>query len=98
VNGIGIPGLGQAFFDCAPLWTYDEGQAEAAARAWRPSGARVDDLELLCRGCVGWRDGTSACAVWCYGTGPSDPLRGRVGLNTLSAVCVCPTAGAPYWN
>lgn len=99
-NGLGIAGLGQAFYDCLPLGTYDLVQAEKAARAWQPSGRAVLANELLCasQSCLGWRtpDGASpaACATWCYG---GDTLRGRVIL-VAGLFCGCPQPGTPNWN
>ncbi len=92
-----MTGLGQHFYDCLPLGTYDLGQAQHAASAWQAAGQAVYGSELGCasQSCFGWRTQTS-CGVWCYG-GTADPLRGRASL-VQSLVCVCPTAGTPNWN
>jgi hypothetical protein len=90
--------LGQTFYDCVPLGTYDLTQALKAAQAWQASGTQIPGLMMGCasQACVGWQTST-ACGTWCYG-GTADPLRGRAVLNQQSIVCSCPTAGAPNWD
>jgi hypothetical protein len=82
-------GLGQPWFDCVPLQTYDETQARAAGTAWRDVGTF---LPAVCpnSSCI---DRTSSlgtdCARWCY----SGSLAGFVYFNStpgLGQVCLCP--------
>jgi hypothetical protein len=93
-------GLGQHFYDCLALGTYDVTQARAAAAAWQASGAvEIPGYALGCASpsCIGWQTQTS-CGVWCYG-GTADPLRGRASVvQSIACVGACPTAGAPNWN
>lgn len=89
-------GLGQFFYDCQPLNTYDPTQAQNAARAWQPSGTQLPGETFLCPGCVVMQTptGTSpaSCGTWCYG----GPLQGRVFL-VPSLVCTC-TQNPGTWN
>jgi len=86
-------GLGQAYFDCAPLGdpalpaSYTPAMAQEAAQAWAPAGSAA----TTCAGCVGWWDAARmSCAAWCYG-GPSGySLPGLVHLDPSGAGCVCP--------
>lgn len=97
-NGVGVPGLGQLFYDCIAIGSYDLAQAEKAARAWQASGTSVPGATLGCtsQSCLGWQTAT-ACGVWCYGP-EGDPLRGRASLDSAGPACLCPAGGAPNWN
>jgi len=82
-------GLGQTYFSCNATGAHSQTDAEAAAQAWAPAGtAGVPDCGFPCIG----RISGASCAVWCP-TGSN--LAGLVGLNPLSAVCLCPSAGNP---
>jgi hypothetical protein len=85
-------GLGQHFYDCDPLGTYDASSAAAAAQAWNSS---VSTVPIVCAASDCLRSQTdTACPVWCY----SGSLGGRVALNTTGNSCVCPSTGTPNWN
>lgn len=91
-------GLGQSYFlGCtlfAPAQTTREAALRAAA-AWRPDGVARDGTTSCGPACVGQEAGNQ-CAVWCYG---ESPVAGLVNLNSLSALCVCPSPGSsPGWN
>ncbi|MFL5439322.1 MAG: hypothetical protein ACJ79W_09195, partial [Myxococcales bacterium] len=88
-------GLGQLYFDCNFLYSPQnpttEQAATAAANAWSAIGTNRGICDPFCIG----RQTGSQCAVWCYG---GSNVAGRVSLNTLSNVCVCPNPGSPTWN
>jgi hypothetical protein len=85
-------GLGQTYYDCAPLGTLSRITAQGAASAWAPSGVDYD-LTNCGGGCYA-RQTSNACAVWCY-----DGLWvGKANLNTISVSCLCPTGLSPGWN
>lgn len=92
-------GLGQSYYDCAPLGTptvettYDITMANEAALAWGQTGGT---LGVTCgtATCVGFlTTGSPAdCAVWCY----TSTLAGYVGhSSTPTTACqtVCPLIG-----
>jgi hypothetical protein len=87
------------YADCLPLLTpgsYTAASALEAAQAWDPTGT-AQSPPFCAIGCLGWQT-ASSCAVWCY-TGST--LEGQVGLNTISATCLCPSYGAlttSTWN
>jgi hypothetical protein len=79
-------GLGQVWFDCQPLQTYDEAQAKAAGTAWRDVGSFTP---AYCGGttCVDRTSGFNECARWCY----SGSLAGYVYNDPAGGlVCLCP--------
>jgi cysteine-rich repeat protein len=100
-NGCGtthLNGLGQNFFDCAPLAvpgnaaTYNSTLAAEARSAWPFSG---NDQTLLCGSESGAaRMTANSCALWIY----TGPLAGHVHLNTAGAGCFCASASDPTWN
>jgi hypothetical protein len=95
-NGIGLPGLGQLYFDCSPFGdrniagTFTQAMAVEAARAWAPDGVAVTG----CANCISLQKDT-LCGTWCWDGGVQ-------GLVSLLSVCgTCPTFGAPFtttWN
>ncbi len=84
-------GLGQDYFDCGALGTYNRTTAQLAAAAWAPAGGT--DYDLPVGECFS-RQVANACATWCY----AGPFTGLVNLNTISIACLLPTAGAPTWR
>ena len=87
-------GLGQSYYDCAPLGvpgdagTYSGALATAARAAWLPG---IDSSGTCGATQVLSRIGAGVCAVWAYTTS----LAGRV---RLAATCDCPDAADPTWN
>jgi hypothetical protein len=102
-------GLGQKFFDCVPLGTYNIAQADEAANVaiapaggvlWNVTcGAAPNVASAVCKSVTG--SGTSgACSCWTYaGTGTTAATVG-LAYTTTTAGCGCPNAGAgnPTWN
>jgi hypothetical protein len=83
-------GLGQTFYDCAPLGTLTFDAATAAADAW--SAGTTYGL-FFSGNCLG-RQTAGACAVWCY----DGLFAGRVHENLLSIECLSPSVVDPTWN
>jgi hypothetical protein len=87
-------GLGNNYFDCAPIGTMNLTQATAAANAWGTSGATSAQCgDSLCVG----RTVGSKCALWCY----SGPLAGYVAVAlSWDGVCTgaCPSTAGNAWN
>jgi hypothetical protein len=81
-------GLGQFFFDCVALGTYDATQAAEAAAAWSSTGA--DTSSFPCGGTTCYARQTTQCAVWCYNGADA----GKVALNSSNQSCLCPGSGA----
>lgn len=93
-------GLGQTYYDCAPLGTpgdettYNFQMASEAATAWRATGS-YQTVVCGTASCVG-RLTTGApqdCAVWCY-TGALAGYVGHASMATIACSAVCPTVGA----
>jgi hypothetical protein len=95
-------GLGQLYYDCAPLGvpglpaTYTPVMATEARNAWPFAG--IDSTGTCGMGMNGStclaRQTATSCAVWCY----TKSLAGRVHLNTASTTCPCPTTLDPTWD
>jgi hypothetical protein len=95
-------GLGQTFYDCNPLGTYDEGQAVKACAAatgspslcypttsGRCSLFNSSTVTVICSvGII-----TSACSCWEWTVTP-----GSVSTSAVGACPVCPTSSSPTWN
>lgn len=94
--GTGAPSA--VFFDCNPAGS--KAAAQAAALAWRPSGAPVTGYDGLgcsfATECVAWNAGTvpNQCAVWCY----AGFLAGKVRVESISGVCLCPDSASGSWR
>jgi hypothetical protein len=89
-------GLGQMFYDCAPLNTLNQTQAfEACAAFSGNAGACMFNPGFSCMGDVVCSKGSSTCACWVYdGNRP-----GRVCSSTPDGGCCCPGASSPpAWN
>jgi hypothetical protein len=84
-------GLGQSYYDCAPLDQLTLDQARLAAAAWAPDGQPTESL-LQCGSCLCRTNGpplsATKAAVWCYA---GSNLAGFVAVtdspNCLSASC-----------
>jgi hypothetical protein len=88
-------GIGQMFYDCAPLNTWNQTQAFGACTAFTgDAGACLVDPGFSCMGDVVCSKGYSVCACWVFnGTRP-----GRI-CNAGTAACCCPGASSPpAWN
>lgn len=87
-------GLGQSYYDCAPLGvpgspaSYSLQMATSARAAWE---AGADSTALCGAAQAVVREGASACAVWVYTTS----LAGHV---YWAATCFCPTVFDQTWN
>jgi len=95
--GTGLPSA--IFSDCSPLGS--KAAAEAAARLWGPGGGPYVGQGLGCdftTECVAWSRGTlpNECAVWCYAGQPL--VAGKVKVEKISAVCLCPDSGSGPWR
>jgi hypothetical protein len=84
-------GLGQSYFDCGALDTYNRTTAQLAAAAWSPTGGT--DFDLPVGECFS-RQISNACATWCF----AGPFTGQVNLNTISIACLLPSTGSPRWH
>lgn len=92
-------GLGQSYFDCNPLGTFDPTTAAEAAAAWAPAGTNrltpCGGSNCLDRTTTG---SPSDCARWCY----DGPFAGLVThVTPISNVCLCPVPSSSYtttWN
>jgi hypothetical protein len=101
-------GVGQKFYDCAPLGTYNVTQAtEAAAAATSQPGSTTlascgtgaSVQSVLCK-VVTFSTTTGACTCWTYAaTGTYASTLGLV-YTTTTAGCGCPNPGVgnPTWN
>jgi hypothetical protein len=88
-------GLGQLYYDCVSLATYDTTQATKAATAWPTAGT------ILSASCTGpgqnsviCKQGTASCACWNY----SGSNVGKVHQNLQDNTCYCPSSTDPTWN
>lgn len=93
-------GLGQSYYDCAPLGspggetTYSVQMASEAAASWAPTGTQAG-LNCGVALCVSNTTAGSPqdCAVWCY----TSALAGYVGHSstaTIACQAVCPVVGS----
>jgi hypothetical protein len=85
-------GLGQNYFDCNPLGTYNATTATEAATAFSPTATIT---QVTCSGSNGvvLAQTATSCAAWDF----SGNVVGHVNLSSSSA-CFCPTSGDPGWN
>jgi hypothetical protein len=94
--GTGLPNA--VSFDCNPAGS--RAAALAAALAWAPSGSTVTSYDGIgcsfATECVAWNAGTvpNQCAVWCH----AGTFAGKVAIDKISGVCVCPTAASGPWR
>ncbi|MHB1845846.1 MAG: hypothetical protein ACYCWW_13550 [Deltaproteobacteria bacterium] len=92
-------GLGEPFYDCTALGTYNQTQASEALKAWPTSvGATVFTTECN-RSSTNPNYGvcaqtSSQCACWYY----QGSLVGTVTFDSSAKNVVCPTSGDPTWN
>ncbi len=86
-------GAAATYYACDPLNTRSLANAQAAARAWSPTGTAVDPSPACGLGCYGWQL-ADRCAVWC--TAGSNHA-GQVYLETIQNVCLCNTP-VGTWN
>jgi hypothetical protein len=89
-----VNGLGQFFYDCVPLGTYDTTQGTKAATAWPTVGMIFaancngpGQNEAICK------QGVASCACWGY-TGSN---QGHVHLSA-TMTCSCAAVNDPSWN
>lgn len=96
-------GVGDNWYDCVALNTYDQTQAMAACQAAGNSNC----YDTYCIGYTGSGlvcGGTNAqCTCWWYAAQPSDAARiGRVRVNTTpdmnGNLCRCPLSNSAQWN
>ena len=86
-------GLGQTFYDCAPLATYNATQALEACAAYTgnmaecASGYKCGNAYAACSA------GAAVCDCWAYSGG----VAGHVGTS-VNTTCYCPLASDPKWN
>ena len=88
-------GLGGAFFDCAPLDTYDGAEAFAACSEHKHTWCASNYSCAFADGGLIECDGFNVpCNCWgyTYGTG------GMVGVGHVSTSCGCPTDSDPVWH
>ena len=93
-------GLGQNYYDCVALGTYDQTQAEKARAAFAEIVGPGQTVDGSCGDpgdsskirCHDTNDG-SVCACWAW----SGPLRGFVRAEG-GPDCVCPTTADAPWN
>jgi hypothetical protein len=87
-------GVGQKFYDCNPLGTYNEAQARAACAAYTKDAALC--VAFGCssnQGSVVCSDASVTCYCWKYAAGSSS-VNGKV-----STTCGCPDSmSATSWN
>jgi len=94
-------GLGQNFYDCVPLGTYDSNQAFKACAAFSGSTALCTDFGNVCNTTGPPNNDTSIvcsnlytdCACWSY-AGASPGLV----YNDPATTCFCVLPGDPTWN
>jgi collagen triple helix repeat protein/stigma-specific protein Stig1 len=88
-------GLGQSYYDCNALGTYNVTTATEAATAFSATALMT---QLACTGggsnlVIAAQTGV-ACATWDY----SGTEVGHVHLNSSSTACFCPGTSDPGWN
>jgi len=82
-------GLGQSFFDCTALGTYNQMQANEAAQAWPQVGTVTT---VLCdSGSALTKQTATQCATWAY----SGTASGHV---VVGSTCVCPSITDASWS
>lgn len=94
-----LNGLGQYYYDCAPLGvpgnpaTYTSTMAAEAAAAWASSGTTTT-LTCGTSACVSYLTTgmPQDCAVWCY-AGPYAGYVGHSSVPTIACQAVCPYGG-----
>jgi hypothetical protein len=90
-------GLGQYWFDCTALNTYNQTQATSAANAWNSSATILTET---CTGTptpyvvVATDNVSGQAAVWEY----SGTYAGRVHLNSAGTTAYCPSGSDPSWG
>jgi hypothetical protein len=96
--GTGLPSA--IFSDCSPLGS--KAAAQEAARRWKPSGGPVTTYDgqgcSFVTECVAWNAGTvpNQCGVWCYDGAAL--VKGKVKIESISGVCLCPDSGSGPWR
>jgi hypothetical protein len=86
-------GVGQTFFDCQSLGTYNLTQAMEACTAFTNNANQCHDLNCVGTGdSVVCNNGASSCHCWAY----SGSASGRV--SAASANCNCPAANDLTWD
>src|SRR5262249_24784914 len=90
-------GLGQHFYDCLALGTYNQSQAEAAAMAATIAGAGAPVLSH-CNGTstntIICRSSSTQCACWRFSHLPSVcNVQGHVSFNMSTSTCMPPLSG-----
>ncbi len=89
-------GLSETFYSCTPVGTFNLDLARAAANRWAVGFSDVDAFPCggtLCLARQALVGGINQCGVWCY----DGALVGYMGLNQLSASCICPPS-SPIWS
>ncbi len=87
-------GVGQSFYDCAPLGTYDLTQAFSACAAFSgDAGACGNDPIACSSGDQVCSSGSSVCVCWRY----NGTNAGKVH-NAGSSTCTCIGSTNPTWN
>ena len=88
-------GLGDPFFDCAPLGTYNGIEAQAACSAHKKSPCAANYSCAFQGGDTEECDGfTPPCNCWGYSTGGS----GTVGVGHVNTQCLCASNSDPTWQ
>jgi hypothetical protein len=87
-------GLGQNYYDCAPLDSWTPAEAVLAATVWAPAGSIQPVSHCAGSPCLCTSKGTQA-AIWCY-AGPGATLAGKVAVSDTSAcaAALCPFGGS----
>jgi hypothetical protein len=85
-------GVGQSYYDCNPLKTYNSTTALEACGAFAGSESKCSSYTcgsdtVICS------DGAATCDCWQY----SGSHAGQVDVNS-NTTCYCPIAGDPTWN
>ncbi len=87
-------GLGQSYYDCTPLGTYNQAQATEACTAFTGNASLCTLDPIPCGGSNEHQicsNGASTCGCWRY----SGLNTGQVNSN---ATCLCVPGTAPSWN
>ncbi len=97
-----VNGLGQDYFDCVAVGTYDSVQAEKAKAAWVATQGGTLNNVTSAQCTTGGQTSQcavaqypTACALWCYTAGT--PFLGLASVTTTEA-CQCPTLSTSTWN
>jgi hypothetical protein len=101
-----MDGLGDFYYDCVPLGTYDAVQAGKAATAWDPAGTQITNMFSDSKGTVSYvcnqSTSHSSCACWQYAaSGQYTPAAiGHVALYgpKANSCFVNPGGSGPNWN